>query len=174
MDKISESSIRTKLKRKLQQNNTHSDLINLAIISNTRLSRQWCSYPTPYPTCFVYIQARKWHHLIAYWLTETIVSSCKKASSPSYTWRLSSTSMELKVQTVATFDDTEIYWTHIYCFYQQFPNVKGFSGFLRMIAHMKTVNTRPLLSSHVAWIRGYVNIYMNTTEMGEDNSKKDY
>ena len=103
-----------------------------------------------------------------------LVSSCKKVSSPGYTWWLSSTFMELKVQTAATFDDTEIYRTHTYWFYQQFSNIKGFSGFLRMITPMKTVNTRPFLSSHAAWIWGYVNIYMNTTEMGDDNPKKDY
>ena len=77
--------------------------------------------------------------------------------------------MELMVQTAVTFDDTEIYQTYTYC-----PNINGFPGFLRMIMHVKTVNSRPFLSSHAHWVRVYVHICMNTTQVGEDNPKKDY
>ena len=47
--------------------------INLAIIviPMARLTRQQQSYTTLYPTHFVYSQARKWQHLVVYWLTET-------------------------------------------------------------------------------------------------------
>ena len=62
------------LKKKLHVNKTtHTHAVNLAIVSdpNGETNKIMAYYPALYLTRFVYAQARKWQHLVAYWLTET-------------------------------------------------------------------------------------------------------